>query len=374
MAKKKGTQKKQTKKEVWKSFTADEYQQAAKEMVHFSAKSVNSNTPAFGIRLDKSLNLDLPYVAASTMERTYVPMDYTKNVGKRATVVKQINAIRHQKSEQFQNIPQADIEAILACNQTLDLGYLSENSVGIRLRQIILQDANGNDVAATPLPCAGLSALINGRLDEEYETENPMDSEGNRKNVTRFIKRKRVYLGIGGANPQNVGLNVRAMQKTLIFKVPIANISPDMRQVLAIYYKGIPIKPNKKILSEFIRWQGQVLERNFKVKPSSLDISEKENDFLIKITRDFLINAEKKVNLLKKHIEKLPDKKICSAKLPFIQQALLDSSLRTMEWRREFSRKMYAEIKDTLVWVNHEQMALQNSHLDWLDVIEGVLR
>lgn len=368
---------KKTKRLVWKSFTKKEYLQAATEMVHFSAKTVNSNALPFGIRLSINVKINLPYVAASLVNRNDIPMDYTRNIGKPSTMVKQINAVRHNTLNEFEQVPQADIDDISECYAILDSGYEPEDSVSIRLRQIILQNAAGNDVSASPLPCAGLSVLINKRIKEELDYENPLNADGIRKNEKHFFRRKRAYLGTGGANPQNVGLNIRAMQKPLMFGVPMMNErSRELKKAWAIYHKGITIQLNTALLTEFVLWQKGLLSSHFDIQPSDMDIQKRITEFLVAITHDFMARAATIEKLLRDNIEKLPDKKMCLSTLPFIKQALLDSSLRTMEWRREFADYLHTEIISQYVWVNKKRIALEagkHETANWMGIIEGAL-
>ena len=57
-------------------------------------------------------------------------------------------------------------------------------------------------------------------FQEESERENSAEKQSKGSRDNHFIRRKKGYLGVGGANSQNVGLNVRAMQEPLLFKVP----------------------------------------------------------------------------------------------------------------------------------------------------------
>ena len=368
---------------AWKTFSSAEYQQAAQEMVHFSAKTVNSNTISFGIRLSADRKLDLPYVAASTIDRTHLPMDYTKNIGKPSTAVKQINAARHNRLTEFEPVPEMDQQAIKDCAATLAMAYEPEAAVGIRLRQIILQDANGNDIAATPLPCAGLSTLINARIQEESERENSADEKSKRSKDNHFIRRKKGYLGVGGSNPQNVGLNVRAMQKPLLFKAPsiIEAGSQQLRQALAIYYKGIThtssrFKLNTQLLSKFIVWRQQHLARYFIGNPTNLYAREQESHFLIRLTQDFMYQIAAIQQLLQNNLAELPEQRMYSSALPMLDQALLDSSLRDMQWRRDFAAWLHRRILNQSVWVDEKKQNLGESiHATayWIGIIEGVL-
>lgn len=362
----------------WKSFSFQEYFQAAEEMVHFSAKVVNSNTPAFGIRLSSAVLLDLPYIAASALDRTSMQMEYTKFSPSLSRAVKQINAVRINQLHQFESVPPAEIEYILSLNELLSSGYVPNASfVGVRLRQIILQDENGNDISATPLPCTGFSLLLNERINDEFNRENQKNGDGKRINEKGFIRRNRVYLGVGGSKPHNVALNARAMQKPLIFMVPSPGKSPEIRKAWGAYYKGIPIRPNLKILKKFIQWQEKELFMGFDRIVSDLQIREREAKFLTDLTKDILSRADTVEKLLHANIENLPDLAPYSPTLPFVQQALLNRPLRTMAWRREFSTLLYSEIIGQYVYINQEKKSLEatlQNTKHWIGIIEEALK
>ena len=112
--------------------------------------------------------LELPYVAAITMDRTNIPLDYPY-FNSDDSSIKQIHAVMNDKFENLELPTVIDNEAIKSCQSVLDSAssLQPEMLVDIRLRQIILQNEFGEDVAATPLPCAGLSVLINKRIDEK---------------------------------------------------------------------------------------------------------------------------------------------------------------------------------------------------------------
>ena len=59
-------QKKQ-KAEKWKSCPAEEYAAVASALLHFSSKTVNSNTRLAGVRLAEEKAWDAPYVSARTL-------------------------------------------------------------------------------------------------------------------------------------------------------------------------------------------------------------------------------------------------------------------------------------------------------------------
>ncbi len=94
--------------------------------MHFSAKTVNSNSLPFGIRLADDIYLDLPYVAVSTIaNRNDIPLDYQGGAQK-ITKPKQINAVRHNRLAEFDFVPKTDRQAIKDCVTTLAIAYEPE--------------------------------------------------------------------------------------------------------------------------------------------------------------------------------------------------------------------------------------------------------
>ncbi len=383
MKKNKATNKNEKiKKQVWRSFSYDQYLQAASTMVHFSAKAVNSNTLSYGIRIGKNEHLNLPYVALSTLQDKHlVPLDYVKNVGSTSPLVKQINAVRHQKLDRFANIADEDLISISQCFELLNERYEPEESIGIRLRQIILQDLNGNDISATPLPCAGMSVLINNRIKEEVAREKASDNQDSDKvceveDTKQFIPRKKAYLGLGGTQSQNIGLNIYAMKNPLMFPVPtLENNSPDLRHALSIYYKGMPIKPNLTLLKEFIHWQHKMRLKYFS-SPTDLNIRNTEKSYLVALTKDFMLRVSQIEKLLHENQQSLPENKKFAQNLPDIQQGLLDSTLRTQEWKSNFAYFFHSKIINEYIWIDGIRLSIlgnKNQTAGWIRVIKEAL-
>ena len=56
-----------SKAKEWSDFPLEQYQQEAARLVHFSGKTVNSNVPACGVRIERDCGLDLPPVNRLTV-------------------------------------------------------------------------------------------------------------------------------------------------------------------------------------------------------------------------------------------------------------------------------------------------------------------
>ncbi len=220
-------------------------------------------------------------------------------------------------------------------------------------------------------------------FQEESERENSADEQSKGSRDNHFIRRKKGYLGVGGANSQNVGLNVRAMQEPLLFKVPSIKEADSQQLCLAwaIYHKGITnsgsrFKLNTHILREFIVWRQQYLARYFVSNPTNLYAREQESHFLIRLTQDFMHQIAAIQQLLKNHLPKLPEQRMYSPDLPMLDQALLDNSLRDMRWRCDFAAWLHRCILNQSVWVNEKKQSLAegiHTTTHWINIIERAI-
>lgn len=350
-------------KKTWKPFSADDYRITAASLIHFSAKTVNSNTPAFGVRLGKRDRLDLPYVAVSTMDSQKVPADYEKNAGSTATVLAQISATLEGRLADFESVPPRDVAAIREAINALDEHYETPSfTVGMRLRQIVVQDENGNDVALTPLPSAGFSTELEARLRAEGE-----QLPGGRK-------RPRSFLGVGGANPQNAGRHVRAMGRPLWFSAPTEN--REIRKALAIYFRGIPLTVPKALLYDYYHWRQGLLAAHRGLMPSDLELRNTEAQKLRAMVGAVLDRAEAASTLLANYRHHLPGDALLSGDLPACQQGLIDPALRNMEWVREFAAEMHQSLLQLRIAVHGEPRFLgigQTESARWISIIEEIV-
>lgn len=351
---------KSEKKKDWKSFRAEAYAEAMASLVHFSAKTVNSNTPAYGVRLGRDRRLDLPYVALSTMDSGSIPTDYRKNANNAATVLAQASAVLENRLGEYATVPTDDIAAIRTASIVLDEYYDSgSESVGMRLRQVIVQDAEGGDIALTPLSSAGFSAVLEARLAVEHES------------LPAGRKRARGFLGVGGSNPQNVGRYVRAMGRPLWFQAPTEHL--DVRKALAIHHKGIDLGLTHAKLLDLHRWLHAMSLANSGDMPSDLASRNEEAKKLRAIVAEVLDRAADAARLLEMCRGSLPGEALLDSDLPSIQQGLIDPSLRDPEWKREFAKAMHARLIATEFAVDGEKRWLgvgQQDSIRWIGIIE----
>lgn len=355
------------KKEKWKPFKPEQYQDIISRLAHFSAKTVNSNTPAFGVRIGANDHLSLPYVGVTTIELGLIPVDYVKNAGPTATVVKQVSAVVEEGLQDYEDPPEQDIKSINEAAEVLKQQYSTPLSlVGMRLRQIILQDEKGDDIALTPLHSAGFSKELERRLDVEREIDKEINDSTQ--------PRPRGYLEVGGANPQNVGRYTRSMQRPLWFNAPTENM--EIRKAFAIHYQGIGLAIPHGILAEFIAWRRSLLTRHLGKMPSDQQTREKERVFLIQIVQAVATRAIEATELLKKHSDKLPGGELTSETMDPVLRGLLDPSLRVHDWKNDFAKKLHLTIIDSKVRVEGELRSLNISQEDserWISIIEETL-
>ena len=173
------------------------------------------------------------------------------------------------------------------------------------------------------------------------------------------------------------------MKRPLLFNVPTMNeMSLKMRKAYGLYYKGMRIKPNLKIIKEFIKWQKSF--KSFNAKNAT--IHQKENEFLQGIATDFIKKANANEQLLLSVIDQLPEQQPYSSTLPELQQGLLNSELRTFQWRWMLAYRLHSEIVGTLVPLTlkndsqqdiQKKVGLRETHegsTHWILIIEEALK
>jgi hypothetical protein len=359
--------KKAPERKAWKSFGLETYQEVMHGLVHFSAKTTNSNTPACGIRLGADKKVSLPYLAVSTLGS--VPVDYTSTGtnGINVTVVAQIAAaIEGNAFELFDGIQPDEAEEIrILSDEILATPFESgTGTLGMRLRQVIVQDAMGNDLAITPLQSAGFSSVLDSRLRLKQDA-NPDERK-------RYWQRG--FLRVGGSNPQNVGRYVRAMNRPLFFAAPAEN--QDTRAAYAIYYRGISLKPPHELLVNYIRWRKQMQSAAGGVMPSDSALREKEADFIREILKVITARAEAARQQLEAAADQLPGGNLLADDLGGLMRGLLMPTERTTEWLHEFAQRLHREILDAKVHVFGEWQTMGVGEYEsarWVSIIEEAL-
>lgn len=360
---KKGT----PKRKLWKSFPREVYQEVLHGLVHFSAKTTNSNTPACGVRLGSDHRVLLPYVAVSTMGK--VPVDYTSTgrSGINATILAQVSAvIDGNVNDLFDDVaPKEPMEILSLADKILPSPYEEgTGAIGMRLRQLILQDAEGNDLAVTPLQSAGFSEVLADRVAQRQSADTS----------DREHYWSHAFLGIGGSNPQNVGRSVRAMSRPLFFQAPTE--SKHIRTAYALHYKGISLRPPQALLEGYIRWRKGVQGAEGNAMPSGAVLRQEEGDFVREIVKVVVDRAEDARQRLKAAGDFLPGEHLVADDMDWIMRGLLIPSERTMEWVHKFAQRMHRQILDAKVWIKGERQTINIGEYEaarWVKIIEEAL-
>jgi hypothetical protein len=356
------TMAKQTKKDVWKQFSEQEYQTVMKELVHFSAKTTNSNALPIGIRLPSEAAWSGNYVAVSTLlAKNALVVDYFRgaNVNKASSIIKQIAAVCYgEHAEDFIEIPEEDAAMITRLQENiLSQAYLAKQTrVPMRLRQIIVQNQAGEDIVLTPLQSASLSHLLQDKLRKE----------------NRF--RPRGFLDLGGSNKQNIGRYVRDMTRPLFFQAPQED--SRLSQALAIHYRGISLKPSLKQLSDYQNWRLPLITQHGGAMPSDLSIRDIEREKIQEVVKNILQRAEKAKALLSEFQALLPDESLTAASLEPVQRALLDKNQHYANWKDEVAKALHQEILKSRILVNGELQFFPLGEQEtsrWIDIIKEIL-
>lgn len=364
MAKRKVTKRKTAKRNPWKSFGRSVYEKVMCGLVHFSAKTVNSNTPGAGVRIEAGGCGELPYVAVSTTEG--VPYDYTTtgDKGINTTILAQVSAALSDNADDlFEGVVPGEVEMIKAMSKEILPTYSGTGTatVGMRLRQIIVQNSQGEDVAITPLQSAGFSHLLHERLEEK-------------RNEKHHFYHRRGYLCIGGTNPHNVGRYARAMRRPLFFAAPTEK--HDLRVAYALHHRGIDLTPPSALLKDYIRWRNWMLAAGGGDVLSDAAKREKEADFIRAVIAAIEERAAAARRQLESAVDELPGQKLLADGVNGLMRALILPGERTTAWKQDFAQELHRRILDTKVKINGVAQTIGVGEYEsarWLSIIEEAL-
>lgn len=318
--------KKEKEKELWVSFDEDHYKHAIQKLVHFSTKAVNSNAIAGGVRIGNA-GVDLPYIAVSTCDPVRVGLDYMKNAGQEARIIKQVNAVLSGTHiDRFESVPEEDVAVILSARAALDVGPVSfVGDPDCHLKQLIMPSEDGEDFCLTPLHSAGLNQLVNQReavLIEAQETP-----------VRRLFRRAR--MSFGGSNPHNIGLLIREMQTPLFFEAPREDAGA--KKALSIHYKGFNYA-HIGLIDEYLDWYDTIADQ------SNKHIRQTELVYFKRITSAALDKGNRALDVLVEYAYLLPthnDEPVwLDVGVGIDCVGLINKAARNTEWRAAFSTSL----------------------------------
>jgi hypothetical protein len=350
-------------KDDWKPYSLAEYREVAASLVHFSVKGVNSNAEAGGVRLGPEAGLNLPYVSVRCLigRGIRLAVDYTKNTGNIATVVKQVRKLEGaehgETGEQAERINAAVANALIGGFET------GTAQVSPRLRQVLLPKGEGHYLAATPLPAGGLSKVINERVEAHNTSiaeayKQAKDTGAATAGIPRRLNLS--TLGVGGANPQNVGALVREMQSLLVFEAPTENRS--LREAYRIHYQGIPLRPPARAMRAWREWQDRIKDVHGGVLPTDMETREAEREWVVAIALGVLRAGEQAYRLLERHRDELPGGELLAKDLEdAVIRGLINPDERERDWPRSFGQRLAEEVGRYRGWDGESYLVLLNS-------------
>ncbi|HOE41253.1 MAG TPA: type I-F CRISPR-associated protein Csy1 [Rhodoferax sp.] len=352
----------------------EEYESSFRGFVHFSFKTVNSNAPAGGIRIDAADALNLPYVSARTLLKEGISCmtDYTKNSGRIATHFKHAKQARMDasgiipkkkadkdgaKSAEKEDAPDLAPDELLAVGDALarcTQGRLEDGCDAFldpRLRQLLLPYTDETGAVSyrsvTPLTAGGLCQIMRAHVaasneahklgKEDWQKEKEKALKKNPKAVIARLATRSVQLtqlGIGGSNPQNVGGLVREMQQPMYMGAPQAKGS--LRQALAMHHKGVDLNISLKLVRKYADFLKANTEDD--VRQTAMESREEEKSILAEFVDDVMDQVDDIRRVLDQHLEMLPAD--TTGKHMYFTQKLhhnvnaawVDESLRGRDW------------------------------------------
>jgi len=344
---------------AWASLPEALYRATSAALVHYSVKTVNSNASAGGVRLTLADRLELPYVSGRTWLATgaSLAVDYTANAGKTATAVRQMRAVARGEIE---DAPSSEVELIRALlAEVLHVPMaIGLEPVDARLRQILIPktDAIGGYVSLTPLTAGGVCDVLLGRggLLDTHNEARKTEVETNRVSI------RRVHLGVGGANPQNVGALVRSMQLPLLAPAPRARSS--LRSAFSIYHRGIRLPS----LRTFVLALRTLRERNSDagIARSDLRTRETQLEILRSLMATALTSGDEALQQLLDYEPSLPQEYAMGTGFEIISRSvrpairgLIDPRLRGPDWTAQLAELLVGQIEQTTITHQGERIA-----------------
>lgn len=346
----------------WKPVPPERYREVMTELVHFSWKTVNSNIAAGGVRLDHERIMRLPYLSVRALlsGKHRISLDYQKNTGNIATVVKQIGMARRGEAPAAEGV---EILAMLA-QKTGSAACFGTESVSPRMRQLLLPrqpvpvpGMETDYVAVSPVGCGGLNALVNAAVEAHNEQAK----------VDRGLVRiRQAHLPFGGANPQNVGSLVRDMQTPMFFAPPQEN--PEIRKVLALYHKGAKPQLPRKLMWEWFNWFSDQKHNNAGQTATDLETREKEADFARRVMQQVLAQGQHYHDLLGRWRDSLPLEteaeddapvSLLSAAVDAVTRGWIEPASRQRRWANDFAEKVSQMVSDHTFGKDRQHLSIQ---------------
>lgn len=328
----------------WEALPDEEYRRVAGALVHFSGKSVNSNAAQMGVRLGQEAAWRASYVSVRTLMahgRT-LALDYTANSGKTATAVKHFRLVREGDA----SVPAEIRQQLAALHAELTQGHYEHGTrtVSVRQRQLLLPRDDGSYVAVSPLSAGGVSLALRQQVEAHNEAVKALPRKADGRPPIRRIEQ--AILGLGGANPQNVGALVRDMQRPLLCRPP--TVERGVREAYALHYQGVSLELPRQATEALIDWIARQKGRARTGAPatddgdqqatvgSSLHAREREERLVEDIAAALLARGRYAHGVLQAHQNDLPGGALLAQNVSELVRGLIDPSQREAGWARRF--------------------------------------
>jgi hypothetical protein len=365
----------------WRPFTEEQYRDVIGHLVHFSTKTINTNAKPTGIRLDPADTTPSRYLCASSaLASGYtLPLDYLTNSGPTATISKQLSQVLN---DGLPDDADPDSVALIrrlydeACNSPLLTG---NEKVSPRLRQLLLPCDDGSYVAITPITSSGLTAAVNERTKANRARWRDTQDKHN----SDICRLKTAYLGLGGANPVNIGrlANNWLLQYPLFFSAPHNDQSVTQQYLAA--HRGVRPLLNRAIMVEIRDSLLPIQQHSNGELPSNLKTRNTADQLIVRLVGSLLQRAE---NTREEAIRIIGPAEADAATetntednrrtlqdrwghLSNVQQGLLEPELRSKAWREELAAEMVSAI-DGYPYPDEGKRGSLSLGRQWLNRIE----
>jgi len=336
-SKKKGSKRKEPE---WRSFDPNSYVERAKHLVSHGCKGVNSNNHGGGVRVVPQFDPYFPY-ACTKFAREPVPLTYAHN----ATDAKQAEQICAALGDGVnlklqEAAPQDELRKVREMVQkTLNTQEADvPESVGVRLRQILVDDGKGGDVVLSPLPSPGMSWRLAHKIDAVLQRR--VASLG-KKDGWHCLGFDYVSLPVGGENPQNVGRAalIQEMRRAYRFRTPGSN--EELRKAFVRYHQGVSMVPSLKLVSAYGEWLSNHRDERGLTR-NTQTLRSKEYRMIKAIVTEILRRGDKARDMVDPWINPRfgPLRERTSPDLLLAVRGVIDPALRNEEWRLQFASRL----------------------------------
>jgi hypothetical protein len=324
----------------WQNLSPQQYRAMAPSLVHFSAKAVNTNATASGVRMAVSrLGRQFPYAAASTLPAGEVALDFHLSSPVLGVyppaVARQINAVRdNTQAQYFTGGPGAEettlIQELLTGELTQDFEAGSK-SVSMRVKQILVPDADAGYLALTPLHSTGLARAVNRHRRNIIDNVKPA-----------WLGLEPAILAFGGSNAQNIGLYAHEMRAAMLAPAPMDR--PVVRRAIRLHHRGMALTAPRALCEQYAQWLLQQRRRHGGAMRNSHATRREERELIVRMGRMVLGLASTIRACIQPAMDTGKLEELTSPDLDAVVRATIDPSLRNALWARAFAQRVALSI------------------------------